>query len=207
MHSRSFRSALSVAAAVAALALPARAEAPYATNRFQITFADGWQPAQSLAPGDSSLSLMYGFSMMGYCYLAAVPAGQSDAGLEAYRKQYAGTDSLLKVADGNATLGGKSFAIVEYKSADTAYGDVRLRLYTTSAGDLAFASLLIYDVNSGGILVPEVEAALGTLSFGATPVRARLAPPLRVRTPFGRDALGRSRPAAPTARFRLPPES
>lgn len=208
MSFRLSRAASLLLASAAWAALPARADDTFTTTRFGITFSDGWQAMPTLAAGDSGLALMYAYSMMGYCYMAAasadhpVPAGE----LDAYRQQYAGGDSAVKAGEGTSALGGKDFGYVEYRSADTSNGDTRIRLYSTTQGGIRFDAVFIYDHNAADILVPEMEAALATLDLSATPIRAR-APrgPLAWR-PADHDVLGRARPvAAPAILYRLPP--
>lgn len=207
MHSRPFLKSLAILAAAASMAIPARAESRYATNRFEITFGDGWQDQPSLVAGDSAVFLVYGYSMMGFCYMTASVADSpvSARDFENLRKQYAGADSVFKVAEGSDTLGGKAFSYAEYKNADSSNGDTRIRIYSTSEGSLRFQSLLVYDHSASGPLIPALDSALGTLTFTPAPVRAwspNRAPALR---PADHDILGRFRPLAlRTAAFRLP---
>jgi hypothetical protein len=139
---------------------------------------------------------MYGYSMMGYCFLSAGKAGEgmpaSSAQLDAFRKSFAGGDSLAKSDEGSVSLGGRTFAMTEYASADTAATDTRFRYYSMTEGYPGFTAALIYDVGAGSVLVPDFEAALGTLAFPVVPVRVRIAPPAPKAIRIGRDALGRS---------------
>jgi hypothetical protein len=208
MHSRHFLTAFSLLA-LSALAAPARAESPFATKRYEITFSDGWQPMPSLAGNDSTLTLMYGYSMMGYCFLSAGMEAEggpaASAQLDAFRNSFAGSDSASKSAEGSATLGGRAFAMVEYASADSSAPDTRFRYYSMTEGPLSFTAALIYDGNAGSVLVPDFETALGTLGFPTVPVRAWAAPSAPVRSRIGHDILGRSLPGAlRTAAFYRP---
>jgi hypothetical protein len=211
MHSRHFLPALSLLAfcALSALTAPARAESPFATMRYEITFSDGWQSLPSLAGNDSTLALMYGYSMMGYCFLSAGPEGgdslAASAQFDAFRKSFAGSDSVAKAAEGSATLGGRNFSMIEFKSTDSSETDTRFRYYSMTEGSLRFTAALIYDGNAGSVLVPDFETALGTLAFPGVPIRAWAAPSVPARVRFGRDILGRNLPgAARTAAF-FPP--
>lgn len=188
--------------------LPARAETPFAVAGYEISFSDGWQPLASLVPGDSNLTLGYGYSMMGYCTLTAGLDGDpaTSSRLDAFRQAYGGTDSVAKVADSALILGGKTFSMVEYRSADSATADIRFRYYAIEGGSDPFAVALVYDVNDVGVLVPDVETALGTLSFASTPIRTvalrKSTAPLRAEL----DILGRARArSAHTGLYRLPP--
>jgi hypothetical protein len=199
MLSRPAFLACAILAASATLAVPARAESRFATSRFEITFGDGWQDQPSLVGNDSAVFLMYGYSMMGFCYMTASSADHpvSPGDFESFRKQYAGADSVIPVAEGSDTLGGKTFAYSEFKNADTSNGDVRIRLYSTSDGSLRFQSLLVYDYPVGTLLVSAVDSALGTLSFSpATPIRERPAPSRPALRAVDHDVLGRFRPLA-----------
>jgi hypothetical protein len=202
MLSRLSLLACSLFAAASLTAIPSRAESRYSTNRFEITFGDGWQEQASLVEaspgGDSALSLMYGYSMLGYCFMSASLAEQpvTDRDFETFRKQYAGADSVLQVAEGSDTLGGKAFSYVEYKNADSANGDIRIRLYSASEGPLRFQSMLVYDSGVGSNLVAEMDSALAGLTFSPTPIRSRLSRPPLAERPAEHDILGRFRPLA-----------
>jgi hypothetical protein len=190
-----------------AAALPARADSTFATKRYEITLSDGWQPMASPTGNDSTLALMYGYSMMGYGYLTTGMEGDpaTAARLDAFREPFAGSDSMAKVAVGSATLGGKTFAIVEFKSTDSANADIRFRYYTLTEGPQSFTAAFIYDVNSGIVLVPDFEAALATLSFATTPIRPWVRQIAPDRMPTGYDLLGRPVSGAiRMAAFRLP---
>ncbi|MBW8886510.1 MAG: hypothetical protein JF616_02030 [Fibrobacteres bacterium] len=206
MHSRISSIACTILASAALFAAPARAESRFATNRFEITFGDGWQNQPSVG-GDSSVFLMYGYSMLGFCYMTAgsgespVSAGDFDN----FRKQYAGADSVTKVAEGTDSLGGKAFAYSEFKNADTSNGDTRIRLYSTSDGSLRFQSLLVYEYPVGTLLVSAMDSALATLALSPTAIHALQARSPLVLRAADHDVLGRLRPLAmrPTS-FRLP---
>jgi hypothetical protein len=207
MHSRAFLQSFAILAAAASMAIPARAESSYSTSRFEITFGDGWQDQPSLVGSDSSVFLIYGYSMMGFCYMTASEADSpvSARDFENLRKQYAGADSMFKVAEGSETLGGKAFSFAEYKNADSSNGDTRIRIYTTSEGALRFQSLLVYDFSAGGPLIPALDSALGTLTFSPAPIRAGSPNRFQALPPADHDVLGRFRPMAlRTAAFRLP---
>lgn len=199
MHFRLLLPALSLLAS-AAFTAPARAESPFATKRYEISFSDGWQPMPSLAGNDSTLVLMYGYSMMGYCFLSAGAEGGSTpavtAQLDAFRKSFGGSDSLAKSDEGSATLGGRTFAMLEFKSADSADTDTRFRYYSLTEGSAGFTAVLVYAGDAGSVLVPDFEAALGTLAFPGVPLRAWPAPSAPAGNRVGRDIRGRSLPGA-----------
>lgn len=214
MHRRLSLIILPILASAALAAVPARAESRFSTSRFEITFADGWLEQPSLVAGDSGVSLMYGYSMMGFCYLTASladhPLTAQDS--EALRKQVGGADSVIEVAEGSDTLGGKTFSYAEYQNADTSNGDIRLRLYSTSSGTLRFNSILTYDHANGAILVAEMDSALATLAFPTAPIRPWAPRSASAQRAADHDVLGRSLPltlqaawASRTPLFR-PPE-
>ncbi len=217
MYFRDSRSARSRIAALPVLrflvftalaALPARADSPFAVAGYEISFSDGWQPLATLVPGDSNLTLAYGYSMMGYCSLTAGLEGDpaTSSRLDAFRQAYGGSDSVAKVADSTLNLGGKTFSMVEYQGADSSTADIRFRYYAIAGGSDRFAVALVYDVNAASVLVPDLETALGTLSFAGTPIRAvalRKSPAL---VHPEHDILGRARArSAHTRLYRLTP--
>jgi hypothetical protein len=193
---------------LAAITAPARADSPFTMKEYAITFSDGWQPAPSRTGNDSTLALIYGYSLTGYCFLTTGNAGDSatSAQIDAFRISYADGDSLVTLAESTAVLGGKTFAMVEYQSADSANADTRLRYYSTTEDSLTVTAVLIFDGIARTTLVPDFETALGTLTFASTPIRAW------AHRPFARgpsrsraDILGRSgRGATRMAAFLLP---
>lgn len=207
MYRRPSLLAFSLLAAAVFMALPARAESRYATSRFEITFGDGWQDLPSPAAGDSAVTLMYGYSMMGFCYMTASVADHpiTARDFDDFRKQYAGADSVLKVAEGSDTLGGRDFAYTEYKNADSSNGDIRIRIYSASNGTLRFNSVLAYDFSNGATLVTEMDSALATLTFSPASIPSWAPRPPTARVAADQDVLGRSLifPAR-TVLFRLP---
>jgi hypothetical protein len=188
-------------------ALPARAGSPYATKRYEIAFSDGWQPMPAMPGNDSTLALMYGYSMMGYCYLTDGMEGDpaTSGRFDAFRTPFGGGDSLAKVAEETVNLGGRAFTMAEYASTDSANAETRFRYYATTDGSRSFAAALIYDINSGNTLVPDFETALGTLSFATTPIRAWSRRSGHGLKPAGTDILGRPNTGTVrTAAFLLP---
>jgi hypothetical protein len=206
MHSRIFLPALSLLA-LTAVSAPARADSPFATKRYEISFSDGWQAMPSLVGNDSTLALMYGYSMMGYGYLSAGWDGDSatTAQIDAFRKAFAGSDSVVQVSDGSVIVGGRTYGMVEFKGGDSANADTRFRYYTTTEGSLRFTAALIYDLNGGSVLVPDFETALGTLSFASSSLRASARPSAPGRNPAIHDILGRFRPGAIRTAAFFPP--
>jgi len=207
MHFRFALIVCSILASAAITAIPTHAESRYSTNRFEITFGDGWQEQPTLLGGDSAVSLMYSYSMMGFCYMTASAADHplTAGDFDSLGKRYAGADSVLEVAKGSDSLGGKTFAYAEYMNADTSNGNTRIRLYSISDGSLQFQSLLVYNFPAGTPLISRLDSALSTLTFSPTPIRAPLPrPPLAPRA-ADHDILGRFRPLAPrSAMLRLP---
>jgi hypothetical protein len=197
MHIRSSLIAYAILALAATLAVSARASSLYETNQFEITFGDGWQDQPSVV-GDSAVLLMYGYSMMGFCYMTASSAGQpvSAGDFDSFRKQYAGADSVIKVAEGSDTLGGKAFTYSEFKNADSSNGDIRILRTSTSNGSLRFQALLVYEYPVGTLLVSAMDSALATLAFSPTPIRTRLSSAPPALRAADHDVLGRFRPLA-----------
>jgi hypothetical protein len=206
MQSRAKTLFLSVLSLAAAAALPARAA--FSTARFEITFPAGWQPltVPGMDLGDSVLSV-FNMELSAYSWMSVSITDHplTAEELEAYRKAYAGSDSVTKVTDGSKTLGGMSFTFVEYKAVDTSDGEGYARIYYTSSGNQLFTCLLSYDPAAGAGAVTGLETALATLKLKGTPIRARAPRVSLARNPADHDILGRMRPlAARTVLFRLP---
>jgi hypothetical protein len=201
--------ALSAAFALAAFAafVPAQA-APLlvTTGKYSLTFQDGWQ-SFPVGTGDSVKVVMQP-TLEATCYMTASVQDHplSAQEIAAYMALYGGADSVTQTASGTATLGGKSFNYVDFKSNDSADADTRVRFYYTVSGSLLFNAFVGYDVTKGTAPVTQVEAALATLTLNGG---AALRPVAEWRRPAFRpavhDALGRFRPAAyRTPLFRLP---
>jgi len=206
MQSRKFLIALSVLCLAVLTSLSTAADTTFTNTRFSIRFPSAWQKVPFMAGGDSLLAV-YNDTNMAYCYMTSRITDHplTAQELEAYRKAYAGADSVNKVTDGTKTLGGKSFSFVEYQSAVTANDSSRVRIYYTNVGSNLFTSILIYTPGSEAGAVADLETALATLSLSATPIRAWITRPQPAGRTAIHDILGRSRPlTARTALYRLP---
>jgi len=206
MQSRKILIALSFLYLAVLTSISTAADTTFTTSRFSISFPPAWQKVPFMAGGDSLLAV-FNDTNMAYCYMTASTTDHplTAQELEAYRKAYAGSDSVNKVADGTKTLGGKSFSFVEYQSTVTANDSSRVRIYYTNVGSNLFTSILIYTPGSEDGAVADLESALATLSLSASPIHAWIERPTSAGRAAIHDVLGRSRPlAARTALYRLP---
>jgi hypothetical protein len=176
---------------------PAFSQVPVSHANFTITFPAGWTKIPLGAQGDSAGAMLMNVSTGSSTFLFAAPhVGELTAAeIAAAIRNSGATDSLEVITEGTKTLGGKSFAFIDWKKAGvTGDEDVeRYRVYFHTTGTFMFEGILGFDKDKMTASVADMETALATLNLtGGSAIRRVASAGLRPSSlRAGRDVLGR----------------